>query len=178
MSSKARRLAALLAIAISLVPLGGCRNPFLPSTDISIPGIEFPGIGSTPEMTVFAATTVDYYMYRTTVYFTIHNKVDVVISSANITYTDLAGNPVSAYAATGGKNVKLKCRLYAPLTNDPNGNITALTLLALDTRVYEALQDPTLSPKYIICTMTFRGEDDNGYDVKLTAQFTIKGYGF
>lgn len=182
MSSKARRLAALLAIAASAAAFTGCRNPFLPSADIQISNITFPGVtsgaGTATEMVVYSSITPDYYSYRVSVDFLSLNKVEVNLTSVNIFYTDLSGNPVTAYSTSGGRTIKLMNRLYPLTSNDPNGNPTTITLLALDTRVYQELQSPTLLPKYIICTMTFRGEDENGYDVKLTGQFTIKGFGF
>jgi len=182
MSFKIRRLAALLAITVSVVAASGCRNPFLPSADIQISAVSFPDstLSGVVEMPVFFAITPSYTTYRVKVSFWMRNKVDVNITSVNLFYTDLAGNPVTAYAASGGKTIKLMSRMYAPTSNnpDPASATGELIFYALDTQVYQALLDPTLSPKAINCIMTFRGEDANGYDIKLTAQFSIKGYGF
>ena len=103
------------------------------------------------------------------------------ITSVNMFFTDMAGNPVTVYAATGGKTIKLMSRMSPPTTNSPDGVNRPIEFIVMDSKVFAALDDPTLKPptqpNVIICTMTFRGVDDNGYDVKLSAQFTIKGYG-
>jgi len=179
MSCKARRFIAFFAAMAFATAFSGCRNPFLPSADIQVDSINFLGdFSELQEMPVFAATT-DLNIYQVKVSFWLRNKIDVKITSVNIFYTDLAGNPVTVYATTGGRTMKLQSRLYAPTNYDATTRTTPdITLLALDRRVFDALLDPTLTPKYILCTMTFRGEDDNGYDVKLSTQFTIKGYNF
>ena len=179
MSFKARRLGIFLAVWASVMAFSGCRNPFLPSSDVQIGSIDFPGIFLSPsEMSVFNTGSPNLNDYRVQVVFWILNKVGVNITSVNIYFTDIAGNPVTPYKDSGGKTMRLMTRMAPPTSNDPNGNTYGITLLALDRTVWDTLADPTLLPKYIYCTITFRGEDDNGYDVKLSAQFTIKGYGF
>ncbi len=182
----------LAAAATALLLATGCRNPFLPDADISISGITMPTmtyIANLPEMPVFAfdfpsGSPGQYTNYMVRVYFQLVNRVGVSITSVNMVFTDTAGNMVTSYAAVGGKTVKIMTRLepidqssgVAP--NSPGGALIGLDFLVLDRRVIETLSDPNLQPKYLLCTLTFRGEDDNGYDVKLSTQFSIKGYNF
>jgi len=169
--------------------VAGCRNPFLPDSDISISGVEMPTMSSLyylPEMPVFAAdfpagSPGNYSNYMVRVNFRIINRVGVSLSSVNMVFTDTAGNLVTSYATSGGKTVKLMTRLEPAdmsVANYPGGAVIGIDFLVLDRRVVETLNDPNLQPKYLYCTLTFRGEDDNGYDVKLTTQFSIKGYHF
>jgi len=177
--NKTGRLIAFAASMAAVVLISGCRNPFLPSADISISNISAAesALLNSAELPVYNSTP-NYYSYRVRVDFLLLNKVGVNITSVNIFYTDQYGVPVSDYKKSGGKNLKLRQHMTPPANNDPNGRTESIELLVLDPQIYTAILEPTLTPKYILATMTFRGEDENGYDIKLTAQITIKGYGF
>jgi hypothetical protein len=180
MSCRPARLAALGLAVAGMTILTGCRNPFLPSSDVDTGYLGSANMENTREIPVFATdfgSSPNYYKYRLTVNFFVKNKVGLSITSVNMTYADMSGNPVTAYKASGGKTMKFMARLNGAVDNT-NPQYTTLELLVIDSKVIETLQDPVLNPKYMNCTLTFRGEDDNGYDVKLTQQFTIKGYGF
>lgn len=187
MSSRRATAPVLAAALLGALLATGCRNPFMPSSDVTLNaiginssnlgGIDYPLV----EMPVFAAdfagVNANYDPYRIFVAFEVHNKVAVTIYSVNIAYTDLAGNPVTVYASTGGKFIKLQARLSS-VTDNTGGNGTMIVLSVLDRYVVAQLEDPAFTPKYINCELTFRGEDDNGYDVKLAGKFSIKGLNF
>ncbi len=185
-SSRTPNLPALAACLLLALTATGCRNPFMPSADADINRISCNG--NTEEISAYfddldpASTTPLYGDYVVNVNFILRNKVGIDLTTANMVFTDLAGNPLAtAYGATG-KTMKLMARLYpmnaANSYDTVQGNLTnSVRLIVIDRRVVDAMMDPSLSPKFIICKLTLRGEDDNGYDVKLTTDITIKGYG-
>ena len=181
MSCKPFRIAALAMALAGTATLAGCRNPFLPSSDVETAYVYLNGVSESREIPVFKidfpAADPKYFKYRLTVTFAVNNKVGISLTSVNMSYADSNGNPVTSYKTSGGKTLKFMARLNGAINNTGPG-YSYVELLVIDSKVIEALDDPVLSPKYITCTVTFRGEDDNGYDVKLTEQFTIKGYGF
>ena len=100
-----------LALAAGFLALSaGCRNPFLPSADVSIYDIYCPDASFAfppNEIPLYADDVVppgsNYYKYRVRVTFLVRNKVGVRISSVNMAFTNVSGEQVTTYAASGGK---------------------------------------------------------------------------
>jgi hypothetical protein len=188
--SKAGRPRAGLGVAAAglLLLAAGCRNPFNPSSDIELYELT-PGNGMADlviqKSDVPTTGTPSYGNWSLNCRFLIRNKVGVNIKSVNLVYTDVAGNLVTAYRLTGGKNYKLAARL-TPVNRDSEiiwgsegeGTGTDISIWAVDRNVIEEMVAMSGSNRVIILHVTFRGEDDNGYDVKLSGEVPIRGQGF
>ncbi len=174
-------LAGLLVVA-------GCRNPFNPSSDIELAQLRSNGNGVGDDITIQSADlnvpNPFYARWAAIAGFVIKNKVAATLTSVNIVYTDYYGNEVTAYTTTGGKTFKLVRRLTpmddrnAVSSYNPNygeGSGTDLTIYPIDPLV-KATFTPSYTPKFMLATITFRGEDDNGYDWKLVGSIGIKVY--
>ena len=113
--------------------------------------------------------------------FRIENKVGVVLKSVNTVYTDYDDSPVTVYGETG-REYGMLVRLD-PIDRNSTGTSVnrTVTLYIIDDSVVRELMSPSYpsSPasKVMFANITFRGEDDNGYDVRLTARITIKTFG-
>ena len=110
--------------------------------------------------------------------FRIRNKVPATLTSINIQYTDMQGNPVTVYRATGGKTFRTHYRLNTMTSNSAlNGVGTVVTVFVVDRQVLNEITAPGYpADRYMIAIVTFRGEDDNGYDFKLSGKLSIKYY--
>jgi len=180
------RLIAVCGIAAAVITSRGCRNPFNPSTDIYIREIvatnQWTNNMQFPEMGVYDnhvnAPPYVYSNWQVTTRFVIRNKVGVNISRVNIVYTNYHGDPVTGYGATGREFLfMIRLDPYDPGFGGFGTNETAVTLFLIDETVLSELLSPSYPSDHImIATMTFIGEDDNGYDVKLSGKITIKGY--
>lgn len=174
-----RRVSAALLVAACVVLPTGCINPFLPSSDITLTDLVSSN-NSSDEIDVYQSDTtgtLDLTKWEATATFRIKNKVTATITSINVEYTDLSGSPVTPYKLVGGKSFKTHYRL-TPMTT-ANGNVggvtTSLTIYIVDALVVNELVAPSYpSNKFMFAVVTFRGEDDNGYDFKLSAKLGIK----
>jgi hypothetical protein len=174
----------MAAAAGLLLLAAGCRNPFNPSADIEMYELE-PSELVIQKSDVPTTGTPWYPNWSVTCRFLIRNKVGVNIKSVNLVYTDVAGNLVTAYRLTGGKNYKMAARL-TPVNRDGDiiwgveaeGIGTDLSIWAVDRNVIEEIVAESGNNRVIVLHITFRGEDDNGYDVKLSGEVNIRGQGF
>ena len=176
-------LGLLLALALTL----SCRNPFNPAAEVEL--VQMTTVANFVEeweILIYsgccsAGSPIDYTQWQVTATFVIKNKVGVVLNSVNIIYTDYDGNPVTLYKDTGGRNFKIIARLdpvqAGPEFDFNEGHQNLVTLFVVDPQVIAEFQAATLSPQVMFATVTFRGVDDNGYDVKLSGKMTIKGFG-
>ncbi len=188
-SSSARGAALTVSIAVwALVPLAGCRNPFSPSADVEL--IRMSGNRGYNEIQVEQETTLNeghFQGWRAFALFIVRNRVGVNIRSVNIVYTNMAGEEVTPYRTSGGKSYKLSARLepvpdqQAPTNYGATGTYgmeRTLDVYVVDRKVYETLENMPGTNLVIIAHVTFFGEDDNGYDVKLSSSISIKGNDF
>ena len=174
----AARIAATVALATIL---GGCINPFNPSARVELASIT--ANGSTSELIAQYAdltrTTINYNLWTVSCHVVVKNTVAVNLSSVNIMYTDIEGNPVTAYATSGGRNYRMMARIEG--LNGGNMNYTTAEGNAADIGVqlidYVVLTELVQGAKILYVTITFMGQDDNGYDVKVSGTVTIRVYG-
>lgn len=180
-----------LALGIALLSLSGCRNPFVPASEVSLVRLTAleTVLGRTeyvPEVEVqFQSTTLDktdlqgWMVYA---HFLVSNRVGVNLSRVNIVYTNVLGQEITQYRTSGGKSYKIMARLE-PVSSQTvpyaregyaRGIVSIIPISVVDNLVFSEL---SLS-NVIFAHVTFWGEDDNGYDVKLSSQITIKGYNF
>lgn len=173
-----------LSLLLVLALAGGCRNPFNPAADVELVEMttdsedEWEILIFSPQLAVTPIIYSDWEVLNT---FVIKNKVGVRLTDVNIVYTDFQGNPVTVYKDSGGRNFKFIARL-SPVAAGPQfdfneGQQTQLRLFVVDPQVIAEFQAGTLAPSVMFAKVTFRGVDDNGYDVKLSGTMTIKGYG-
>jgi len=174
------RRAVLFLILAGLAT--GCRNPFSPQADIELS--DFLGNEISVKRTTPSSRDASFYFNNGLVQplFVVKNKVGVIINKVNIVYTDLAGNPVTTYRTTGGKTFRVLWRIpprfsFATL-GEGEGATSVFQFTVLDSNVYTELETQVGSTKALLVHITFYGEDDNGYDVKLTGDLTMKGYDF
>lgn len=174
-------LLLVLALAYS------CRNPFNPAAEIELVRMTAQtSFQDEWEILIFSgccggAGMINYQEWEVISYFVIKNKVGVTLTNVNIIYTDYQGNPVTLYQNSGGRNFKFIARL-SPVAAGPQfdfneGQQTLIPLFVVDPQVIAEFQAGTLAPQVMFATVTFRGVDDNGYDVKLSGTMTIKAYG-
>lgn len=181
------RRTAPLASALVLVLVTGCRNPFEPSSDIELTTITASGWGGGQNngstvlvhATDAASATVDLNRWRTSIRVVIRNKVDVYLTSASIVYTDLDGNEVTSYRSIGGRNLKFTifCRGVqgSGEFDETEGSGTTFDLFIVDVAVLRELQSPAYPDTNVMfANLVLRGEDANGYDVRLEGQLTIQ----
>ncbi len=187
-----RNFAVGFGILAVLVLSCGCRNPFDPQVDIELERI-FVGSQFNPEHEIAVRSTettppIDFTIWIVNVDFLIRNKVGVTLRSINIVYTDSDNNPVTVFDADG-RTFKILARLD-PLqdtgfgaygsagSTSGEGRTTTIRIFVVDANVITAFQSPTYPiDKVMFATLTFRGVDDNGYDVKLSGRITIKAFG-
>lgn len=184
-----RRAIAPLLCGLALLATGGCRNPFEPSSDIELTHIESAngsfGQGATLMVHSSDASAVPLVLDRWTVRFrvVIRNKVSVYLRSAAITYTDLDGNEVTSYRNIGGRNLKFTvlCRSvtdnaeFGDGDNEAEGRATTFSLFVVDSPVITAIKSSSYpATKVMIASIVLRGEDENGYDVRLEGQIAIQ----
>jgi len=177
-----KRALSLIGLAGLFVVLNGCRNPFLPASDVFISYLYGPNEAG--EVSVYSAesggTMFSISNYRSFAAFVVRNKVGINITSLTMVYTDMAGNQVTEYSKSGGKSFKMYTRLYPVQSNSEfsagEGRVTTVDFYPVDRRVITELA--TVSSNTINCLLVFRGEDDTGHDIRLSASITIKGYGF
>jgi hypothetical protein len=180
----------LVALALAATLATGCRNPFNPSSDIEL--ATFSAVNYSDEIIIYPSQisggngTLPIDNWVADAVFVIKNKVAATITSVNIVYTDSNGNQVTAYKATGGKTFKTTLRLH-PMNDDNNaggfgyqngygeGEGTVMQVYMVDRQVINEITAPSYpANKFMFAIITFRGEDDNGYDFKLTAKIGIK----
>jgi len=178
---------ALLAVTLTLA---GCRNPFNPSADIEL--AQLVAVNYADEVVIYPSqlsgggSTLPIDQWVADAQFVIKNKVSATITSVNIVYTDLNGNEVTAYKATGGKTYKTTLRLH-PMWDDNNsggfsysggfseGEGTLMQIYIVDRQVINEITAPGYpADKFMFAVVTFRGQDENGYDFKLSAKIGIK----
>ncbi len=171
------RIAAALFMAAALAT--GCRNPFDPDCDVELTSLAANGhyivifSGSIP-----SSGSINFDPWKATATFTVKNKVSAVITSVSISYTDLDGNPVTAYKATGGRSFKTTFRLPGVTGNNQGeGQQTSIELYVVDKKVLDELQSPSYpTNKFMFADIVFRGEDENGYDIRLEGRIAIYYY--
>ena len=180
MTAPGRRLAA---VAIAALLAAGCNNPFDPKADVEL--TDMTDNGNYTEVRVFQTDVpgggqpLPLYLWAVRCQFVVKNLVGVNLTSVDITYTDLNGNEVTAYKTTGGRHFKFAYRL-SPVSNNGStdageGLYSTVTIYLVDRNVITELQSPAYpSDHFMFAAVTFRGEDDNGHDVKLTGRITIK----
>ncbi|MEK7476959.1 MAG: hypothetical protein AAB152_15150 [Candidatus Coatesbacteria bacterium] len=181
-----RTFARVAIAAAVLLAAGGCRNPFDPSADIELTRLEVTGNGSyggtsiVIYQTELAGPTYAFGDWVVTCRFTYKNKVSAYLNSVTITYTDIDGNPVTAYKAVGGRTFKITFRI--PGVRDDNfyyegeGIDSSLSLRVVDLKVIEELKAPPPGSKVIFADIVLRGQDDNGYDLRLEGRIAIFVY--
>ena len=179
------RTGFILLLVLSLA--GGCRNPFNPAAEVELASMTTQ-FGNEWEIFLFSGccsggTTINYSTWEVDCSFVVKNKVGVRLTDVNIIYTDFQGNQVTLYKDSGGRNFKFLARLE-PLSAGPGFNFpfgegqnSVIPMFVVDPQVIAEFQAGTLAPQVMFATITFRGVDDNGYDVKLAATMTIKAYG-
>src|SRR6185436_18638906 len=117
----------LCALTLAAV---GCRNPFLPSSDIILTDFYNPRTGG--EVRIYSTEItppLNLNSWNGLASFAIRNKVAATITSINLEFTDYGGTPVTVYKATGGKTFKTHYRLNPMTGNTPiGGTNTAFTL--------------------------------------------------
>lgn len=183
----AARLISACGVAGALLLPAGCRNPFNPSSDIQLVEIntsEGAEWGTTyMEIGIYSnqvnTTPIDFTRWPVRFYFRIENKVGVTLRRMNVVYTDYDSKPVTVYGAAG-RDSELLLRLDGIDRNAVGTTATTWTIIfyIIDDSVLRELMSPSYPPdKVMIANITFRGEDDNGYDVRLSGSTTIKGYG-
>ena len=182
-----RRTARVVLALLAGLGAAGCRNPFSPQADIELAHIYDASDSARFELRVQRQTPpIQEWVYTTfgmaVPIFIVKNKVGVNITKVNIVYTDLAGNPVTTYRTTGGKTFRVLWHMDPrfDFTNSYGGEGVGwgFGIVVLDGNVYTELANQVGDTKAVIAHLTFWGEDDNGYDVKLTGAITIKGFGF
>jgi hypothetical protein len=173
-----RRL--LKAGALLLAGLAGCRNPFDPSSDVELAQVWNSRGGQNvliyaTEIPASGSLNLDPYVIRFDVL--IRNKVDVTLTSATATFTDVNGVPVTPYQSTGGKSFTIFQRVEGVTNNDEfsnsEGRVTSFGLFIVDTRVVQTFQNTPPPGNIMYCRIVLRGEDENGYDVRLEGQIPI-----
>lgn len=184
-----RRRFAPLVCGLALVATGGCRNPFEPSSDIELTHVESAtgtdGQGSTllVHSSHASAVPLDLGRWRVRFRVVIRNKVSVYLNSAAITYTDLDGNEVTSYRNIGGRSLKftLLCRgvvdnaEFGDGDNEVEGRATTFDLFVVDSPVIQTIKSSSYpATKVMIASIILRGEDENGYDVRLEGQIAIQ----
>lgn len=177
-------------LGLLLLTVIGCRNPFNPSADIELASFRANSFADEiiiyPSQLTGGSGTLAIGNWEASATFVIKNKVGATITSINIVYTDYAGNEVTVYRATGGKTFKTVMRLH-PMNDDNNaanygnnqgeGNGTILPVFMVDRQVISEITAPGYpADRFMFAIITFRGEDDNGYDFKLSAKIGIKYY--
>ena len=184
--TRSRATGLLLALTLAAA---GCRNPFNPSCDIEL--AEFKADSYADEIIIYPSQlsgggNLQIANWRATATMVIRNKVAATLTSVNIVYTDLDGTEVTTYKTSGGKSFKVNLRL-APMSDNNNpgggsghqeGSGSTVTLYMVDRQVINEITAPGYQPgnKFMYATVTFRGEDDNGYDFKLVGKIGIKYY--
>lgn len=164
--------------AAGLVLAVGCRNPFSPSSDVELAEITANG-GASIILTSgnVSAPQPPYENWRATCHVLIRNKVAVTLESVSLNYVDLNGNPVTQYANTGGRNFKIVLRCLAVQGNGEfdlsEGRETAFQLDIADAAVLAEFRGVVEPADVIFANLDLRGEDDNGYDVKLSGRIPI-----
>ena len=179
-----RRLAAWLAAASLLAAGSGCINPFDPAADVEISIIESGSTGG--EVIVrssqLSGSTLPIGNWVVTVNFDLHNKVSVTFHSVEIVYTDSFGNQVTAYKSLGGRRYQEDYRMLAPTDNTGNfvqyGRVARRwqdAVYLVDRNVVSELQSASYPADHVMfATICYRGEDDNGHDVKVCGSIPIK----
>lgn len=178
-----RRMRLPLLAGLALLLTGGCRNPFEPSSDIELARLQSNGTGSGATILVHAndaaQTQLNLNLWKVSVRVVIRNKVDVYLTSASITYTDYDGNEVTSYRSIGGRNLKFTvfCRGVTDDTafGETEGAAKDFDLYVVDANVIRELRSPSYPDTNVMfANIVIRGEDANGYDVRLEGQITIQ----
>lgn len=183
-----RRRTAPLIAGLALLLTGGCRNPFEPSSDIELTRILATGSkqgqgGATILVTASDASSTQPNLrwWTTSFRVVIRNKVSVYLTSASIMYTNEAGDDPTSYRSVSGRN--LKFTVFCPgVTDDTSfdmteGHQTDFDMFIVDKNVLQALkslQSNITEQPVIFANIVIRGEDENGYDVRLEGQITIQ----
>lgn len=195
MSRSISRPGVLVALVATVaLASGGCRNPFNPSADIELAQlISNNNNGANGNDVIIypselGSSTLPTQNWIVTASFVIKNKVAATITSVNIQYTDLDGNPVTTYRATGGKSYKTTLLIH-PMTDDNNagdfsysggfgeGAPGSMAIYLVDRNVTNEISAPGYPGNgFMFAIVTFRGQDDNGYDFVLSGKIGIKYY--
>jgi hypothetical protein len=174
-------------VLLCLTFAGGCRNPFNPSADIEL--VEVTNTSPDASRTqlwvnctsILSAGTVWYTNYRSTLHFVVKNKVLVTIRRVRMVYTDPLGNEVTTYKNVGGRTFNTLYRFDSPTNNNQanynygEGVDNTIDLYPLDSKVLETIDGYPYDIMYV--TYTIYGDDENGYDVRLSATTTIVLFG-
>jgi hypothetical protein len=180
-----RAVLAVMTAAAAILTASGCRNPFNPQSDIELVEIS----NSTPVAysaellincsTILAQTTVEFNRYQSYLHIVSKNRVIATLRRIRMVYTDPLGNPITAYKDTGGRSYSILERLAPQAGNAAygygEGTDTQLTVYPIDNKVLEELDGYQYGTMYL--TFTLYGDDENGYDVRLSGTTTIKLYG-
>ncbi len=181
-----RHKGLLAAAVLALASASGCRNPFEPSADIELVALEWnngPNSVILVGQTDAAATPLNLNIWRARARVVVRNKVDVLISSASITYTDYDGNEVTAYRNIGGRVLKFTqwCRgvtdnsEFSDGDGEVEGRQTTIDMYIVDNVVIQELRSPAYPTNgFMFAHVVLRGEDVNGYDVRLEGMITIQ----
>jgi hypothetical protein len=175
MKNHMRIAAAFLPVVLLAT---GCRNPFDPSCDVEFTALIAGNMNSVfiYSYQIPGSGTINFDPWKVTAQFLVRNKV-----AALITYTDLDGNEVTAYKATGGRSFRTTFRLAPMTSNSPasqgEGTETTISLYVVDKKVLDELLSPSYpTNKFMFANIVFRGEDENGYDVRLEGRIAIYYY--
>jgi len=180
-------------VLLCLTFVGGCRNPFNPSADIELVEVTNTNTENNPNVAraelwvncraiMTSGTTINYTHYKSTLHFVVKNKVIVTIRRIRMVYTDPLGNEVTAYKNVGGRTFNSLYRFTFSTNNNytsdwqyGEGAVNSIDLFPLDSKVIEAIDGYPHDIMYV--TFTVYGDDDNGYDVRLSATATIMLFG-
>jgi hypothetical protein len=175
-----RAIARAAVVAAVLLGTGGCRNPFDPSADIEL--TQLTG-NYGPSVVIYQAaelggTTKPFSNWTVTCHFTYKNKVAAYLTSVTVTYTDMDGNPVTAYKSIGGRTFKITFRIEGVRDNtgsdEGEGSGTSLSLRVVDGRVLDEITSSSYpGDKVMYANVVLRGQDDNGYDLRLEGRIAI-----
>jgi len=179
-----KRALQMAVTTAALLVAGGCRNPFDPSADIELARIYVQFSGAT-SIAIYQSQDLQNLTQLTSAWrWTVNchlvykNKVSAYIDSVNITYTDSAGNAVTSYKSIGGRSFRVTFRIEGvrdnTSTDESEGGATTLSLNVVDRRVIDELISPSYpSDKVMFANIVLRGEDANGYDLRLEGRIAI-----
>lgn len=172
---------AILALTVAAAALTSCRNPFNPSADIELTRMTANGgqcIVIRQANDLSNPSSIPYWNWVVNCHFTYKNKVSAVITSITITYSDSENNPVTAYKSIGGRSFKTSFRIEGTASiatwDETEGAASDIGVWVVDRRVIDEITSPSYpSDKVMFANVIFRGQDANGYDVRLEGRISI-----
>lgn len=192
-----RTIKTLPLVLLAVAMAGGCRNPFNPSADIELAEITCSNKDTSSNDNKVQVTrpslwinctylktlsTIDYTQYTATMNFVVKNKVIVTIRRISMVYTDPLGNEITLYKnVSGGRTFSTLYRFSFPANNNSGsgsygeGVANSIELYPIDSKVYETIKAYPYDTMYV--TITAYGDDENGYDVRLSGTVTITFFG-